>query len=269
MDGDRFVRAAGRRRGFTLIELLVVISIICMLMSIMLPSLTSAREQGKRVSCLANVRSLTQGWMMYAFENEDRLCSSDTDWDVPPGNHWVADGPSIPSNAVGGTAEAIRTGVLWPYTGGMMDLYKCKSDATDLLRSYAVSVAMNGTPDGAPVGSFQQWSGISQPSERMVFADASSRIPWIEGPFQPVKPYGADGLTWRVGITQNITARHGDGCNISLADGHCEYFKYRDPRTIALANDDRLEDKSARDNRDAEHFLELTECPFVMVTAPE
>jgi len=243
----------------------VVISIICLLMSITLPALTKAREQGKRVVCLSNMRGLTQCWMMYAFENDDRLCSADTDWDVPPNCHWVTDGPVIPSNEFGGTAEAIMAGVLWPYTSQTLDLYKCKSDQSDRLRSYALSTAMNGHPAGA----FQHWSGIPQPSERMVVADAWSRTPWISGPFQPVKPYGTDGLTWHVWFGQNITARHSDGCNLSLADGHCEYFKYRDPRTIARANDDMSEDRSANDNRDALRFLELTRCPLVMITTIE
>ena len=139
MDGRGTRWSGGASRGFTLMELLVVISIICLLMSITLPSLTRAREQGKRVVCLSNMRGLTQCWMMYALENDDRLCSADTGWDVPPDCHWVADGPVMPGNEVGGTPDAIRAGMLWPYTGQMLGLYKCKSDITERLRSYAIS----------------------------------------------------------------------------------------------------------------------------------
>ena len=56
--------------GFTLVELLVVISIIALLLSILLPSLRSAREQAVRVVCKSNVKQLLTATMAYSFENK-------------------------------------------------------------------------------------------------------------------------------------------------------------------------------------------------------
>ena len=65
-------------RGFTLIELLVVIAIIALLMSILMPALNRAREQGKRIACLNNLKQLAMGWILYADDNDDKVTYANT-----------------------------------------------------------------------------------------------------------------------------------------------------------------------------------------------
>jgi prepilin-type N-terminal cleavage/methylation domain-containing protein len=63
------MRSQNPQQGFTLVELLVVIGIIAILVAILLPALSRARESAVRIQCASNLRQIHAASYIYAIEN--------------------------------------------------------------------------------------------------------------------------------------------------------------------------------------------------------
>jgi len=228
------------RVGFTLIELLVVIAVIAILMAILMPALNRAREQGKRAACLSNLKQLTLSWHLYADDNNDRMVCGDsgeyTSMYNSGGGHYREKSWVLQDWASGMTLvqkkNAIMQGALYPYTQSLK-LYKCQTvgfdvgqrTASEIIRTYSVSDAMN-CKDWSDMKAvmLKKRSDIKEPASRLVFVDDGGTNPSALGGWTV---YTNQAKWW-----DPPPVRHGEGSNFSFADGHSDYHKWTDPRTI-------------------------------------
>jgi len=227
-------------KGFTLIELLVVIAIIAILMAILIPTLHRAREQGQRAACLSNLKQLTVAWMMYADENDNKIVHACTgkpgESPIPADEdgwvHWAGYSDATTDEA---QIRALKEGALFIYCG-TEKLYKCPIGMRGEMRTYSIVDSMNGWPSTGP--HIKKRTQITRPGERTVFLDEG----WVTFASWSI-PYDRESW-WGSAVTQpGILAggnrnfdpppvRHGDGTDFSFADGHSEYWKWLDQRTI-------------------------------------
>jgi prepilin-type N-terminal cleavage/methylation domain-containing protein/prepilin-type processing-associated H-X9-DG protein len=101
------MRPSTKHRAFTLVELLMVIGIITVLVSLLLPTINSAREAARKTTCQSNLRQLATAMFSYAHDNDDFI----------PCWGWEFDESQWQNPTPAQTANFVRGGLLWKYVG--------------------------------------------------------------------------------------------------------------------------------------------------------
>lgn len=227
-----------RAAAFTLIELLVVISIIAVLAALLLPSLSKAKAKAHSATCQNHLRQLQLGWLMYLHEHNDQLVPNK---DGPDANDNYY---SFPGSWVEGTAELdtsttnIQKGELFSYQPNVA-IYHCPGDKSKLLngsdllrtRTYQLNAWLNGADEFLTVAPYirAKYSSLKNPAKIFSFIDSGN---CDSGSFY-CSPFG-----YGYGAENEWINSPGDwhnrGSNLSFADGHVEYHRWRSPRSTAF-----------------------------------
>lgn len=214
-----------RRSAFTLVELLVVIGIIAVLVGILLPSLSKARNQAALVKCLSGIKQLHNAMIFYVNENKQYLPY--TGWgDFPnagpaTSGSYVADwlfDPALALSKHGGVWNQIEVqeGALWPSLGGKMEIFRCPLDVgpwngSQICTSYIMNGAMSGFSHESPkyhphrITEFHPGNAVLwETSTRGTANNDPSNYP-----------------------QETVTFTHAGGTSVVFIDGHAETFSIK------------------------------------------
>jgi prepilin-type N-terminal cleavage/methylation domain-containing protein/prepilin-type processing-associated H-X9-DG protein len=195
------INCDGVSSAFTLIELLVVIAIIAVLASLLLPVLARAKEAGRAVNCLNNLRQIGQGAAVYSLDNKGHL---------PYFLDWL--------HAEGGNRD-VATGELYPYLKSR-DSYLCPTDKATLGLN-AVGLNVNATRQY----SYAMNCILCHDSDTSKYVAATRTLLFMEANMARSDQSGMVGPVPLLGSTDAISTRHNGSGHLIFADFHVERVK--------------------------------------------
>ncbi len=253
MNPPDFIMRFRHRAAFTLIELLVVMAVIAILAGLLLPSLARSKERALRIACLNNLKQLQTCFHLYVSDNNDRLPVNNFVYLAVPtnivvlakGKTWCAGNTRLDM-----TLSNIQAGVLYRYNTAHQ-IYRCPADRSMVetpegrrlkiprTRSYNMSQSINGAPELDYIPSFATLTSIARPAPHQLFVFIDVHEDEITD--------SLFGVSWDFINNQWIDLpanRHSQGANLSFADGHIEYWRWKSPkifRTIPQDVEDKLD----------------------------
>ena len=200
------MRFARNSRGFTLIELLVVIAIIAILAAILFPLMANTKERSRQQKCLANLRQLSLGALMYASDNSGksanpRVCVMKPSWEG--------------SDGVGQMVDP-RNGQIFPYVRNSA-VYLCPTD---------VKRKPKYAPVGYPLSYSMNYRFIDERTKSTIVLDAVRRASKVLMLIHESRDTINDGdFNWgsNLDIPSNV---HYTGTTVVCLDSHACWRSY-------------------------------------------